>query len=102
MDDNVHDLDAQSWQAIKQAVAESTWIPPEYTCDDWVNDVCRFLRKHPLDIDGTGRAGVVVPAIPTQAMCFAGQEKAREWPKFPLRISPIYQAMLAAAPTNES
>lgn len=42
----------------------------------------------------------LVPVEPTQAMCQAGQDKAREWPKFPLRISPIYQAMLAAAPKS--
>jgi hypothetical protein len=38
------------------------------------------------------------PAVPTQAMCTAGQEKAREWPTFPLRISAIYRAMVEAAP----
>lgn len=31
-------------------------------------------------------------------MCQAGQWKANEWPKFPLRISPIWKAMVAAAP----
>lgn len=40
----------------------------------------------------------LVPITPTQAMCQAGQWKAKEWPKFPLRISPIYQAMIAEAP----
>jgi hypothetical protein len=40
----------------------------------------------------------IVPKVPTQEMCQQGQWKANEWPKFPLRISPIYQAMLAAAP----
>lgn len=44
---------------------------------------------------------VTVPKIPTQAMCQAGQEKAREWRRFPLRISPIYQAMLTAATHQE-
>lgn len=43
----------------------------------------------------------IVPIVPTQAMCQAGQWKARDWPKFPLRISPIYQAMLAAAPSAD-
>jgi len=41
----------------------------------------------------------LVPVEPTQPTCIAGQDKAREWPCFPLRISPIYTAMLAAAPT---
>lgn len=40
----------------------------------------------------------VVPDEPTQQMCQEGQWKAKEWPKFPLRIVPIYQAMLNAAP----
>lgn len=40
----------------------------------------------------------LVPIEPTQAMCQEGQWKANEWPKFPLRISPIYQAMIFAAP----
>lgn len=40
----------------------------------------------------------VVPDVPTQVMCQEGQWKAREWPKFPLRIVPIYQAMISAAP----
>jgi hypothetical protein len=43
----------------------------------------------------------LVPVEPTQAMCQAGQNKASEWPKFPLRINPIYQAMLSAAPSPE-
>lgn len=44
---------------------------------------------------------VLVPVEPTQAMCQEGQWKAREWPKFPLRIVPIWKAMLAAAPTPQ-
>lgn len=43
----------------------------------------------------------LVPETPTQEMCQQGQWKAKEWPKFPLRISPIYQAMLDAAPSPE-
>lgn len=38
----------------------------------------------------------LVPIEPTQQMCQMGQEKS--WPRFPLRIVPIYQAMLKAAP----
>jgi hypothetical protein len=44
----------------------------------------------------------LVPIEPTQAMCQAGQIKAREWPTFPLRILPIYQAMLSAAPPADT
>jgi hypothetical protein len=40
----------------------------------------------------------IVPIHPDSDMCVAGQWKAREWARFPLRIAPIYQAMLAAAP----
>lgn len=45
---------------------------------------------------------VMVPLVPTQQMCQQGQWKAREWPKFPLRIGPIYRAMLEAAPKPPS
>ena len=39
------DLDALAWASIKQAAAESNWIPHEhYTANDWTNDVCAFLR----------------------------------------------------------
>ena len=40
---------------------------------------------------------VLVPIEPTQQMCQEGQWKAQEWPRFPLRIVPIWKAMLAAA-----
>lgn len=50
---------------------------------------------------GVAEGFVIVPKVPTQAMCQAGQWKAREWPKFPLRISPIYEAMIAAAPSAD-
>jgi hypothetical protein len=40
----------------------------------------------------------LVPIEPTQQMCQEGQWKAQEWPKFPLRIVPIWKAMLEAAP----
>lgn len=40
----VIDLDAADWSAIQEAAAESKWIPPEYFRNDWVSDVCRFLR----------------------------------------------------------
>ena len=46
---------------------------------------------------GVPEGYALVPLTPTQAMCQAGQWKAQECPKFPLRIVPIYQAMLAAA-----
>lgn len=39
------DLDIGMWEAIKQAAGESKWIPEEYYMNDWVSDVCRFLRE---------------------------------------------------------
>jgi len=39
----------------------------------------------------------LVPIEPTQQMCQEGQWKAQEWPRFPLRIAPIWKAMVAAA-----
>ena len=38
------DLDAVFWDQIIRAAGESDWIPPEYYTNDWVNDVCHFLR----------------------------------------------------------
>lgn len=43
----VVDLDAENWKAIKQAATESKWMPPEYFMNDWVSDVCQFLREGP-------------------------------------------------------
>lgn len=41
----VFDLDKNCWDSIKQASKESTWIPKEYFMNDWVSDVCEFLRN---------------------------------------------------------
>lgn len=38
------DLTNVAWRQIQQAAAESKWIPPEYYGNDWVADVCDFLR----------------------------------------------------------
>ena len=80
----------------------------EYKMSD-IADVLRAVLAHPEKLMGepvawrAHREGdtVQVPREPTQVMCQAGQEKAREWPKFPLRISAIYRAMLAAAPSAQ-
>lgn len=45
--DAVMDLDAIDWASILQAASESTWMPPEYMRNDWVADVCAFLRERP-------------------------------------------------------
>lgn len=40
----------------------------------------------------------LVPVQPTQEMCQVAQWKLREWPRYPFRVAPVYQAMLDAAP----
>ena len=30
---------------IKEAALKSNWIPPEYYMNDWVSDVCYFLKE---------------------------------------------------------
>lgn len=41
------DLDAHFWGNIQKAAAQATWMPEQYTVNDWVNDVCAFLRDGP-------------------------------------------------------
>lgn len=43
--ENAIDVSATDWAAIQEAASESTWMPPEYMRNDWVADVCRFLRE---------------------------------------------------------
>lgn len=40
----IWDLDAEFWKQIKQAARNSSWIPEEYVMNDWVSDVCHYLR----------------------------------------------------------
>lgn len=40
----VVDLGQQAWASIMQAAGESAWMPPEYMMNEWVSDVCSFLR----------------------------------------------------------
>lgn len=42
--ESVIDLDALDWESVKEAAAESKWMPPEYMRNEWVADVCEFLR----------------------------------------------------------
>lgn len=44
---NMIDVSATDWAAIQEAASQSTWMPPEYMRNDWVDDVCRFLREGP-------------------------------------------------------
>lgn len=41
------DLDRVFLDAVKQAVAEQTWMPAEYVANDWQADVLDFLRNGP-------------------------------------------------------
>lgn len=40
----IMDLDVIGFELIKRAADASNWIPKQYTCSDWINDVCNFLR----------------------------------------------------------
>lgn len=41
----VIDIEEVFWESIKKAANESNWIPKEhYFMNDWVADVCRFLK----------------------------------------------------------
>lgn len=51
MAEAVIDLEALAWAQITQAASESTWMPPEYMANDWLSDVCDFLRKGPAAFD---------------------------------------------------
>lgn len=48
---NVIDLDAANWENIQKAADESSWMPNEYMRNEWVSDVCNFLKygraEHP-------------------------------------------------------
>jgi hypothetical protein len=39
------DIDKEFWKSIKQAASESKWMPEEYFMNDWVSDVCEYLRN---------------------------------------------------------
>lgn len=51
---DVIDLDAVDWETIQQAADESNWMPNEYMRNDWIADVCNFLKY--------GRADTSPPA----------------------------------------
>jgi len=40
----VVDLSQADWESIQQAASDSPWMPKEYMQNDWVSDVCSFLR----------------------------------------------------------
>lgn len=41
----VFDLEKLAIEQIKDAAKESKWIPAEYYMNDWIYDVCEYLRN---------------------------------------------------------
>lgn len=41
------DIEGSYWDEIKQAASTSNWIPKEYFMNDWVSDICDFLKFEP-------------------------------------------------------
>ena len=48
-DEGFIDLEMVSWNAIKEAMAKSPWIPEEYCMNDIVADIIHFLTEPELD-----------------------------------------------------
>lgn len=42
--DQAIDLDKLDWEQVLTAARESKWMPPKYTRNDWLADICRYLR----------------------------------------------------------
>ena len=64
----IMDLDKIAWDAICQAASENTWMPPEYMRNDWLEDVCAFLRT-----------GHVIPPRTEQEIVNQTNQLAREF-----------------------
>jgi hypothetical protein len=47
-EDRVIDLERNAFEVLKQAAAESKWMPPEYCMNDWLSDCADFLRNGSL------------------------------------------------------
>lgn len=95
------DLDAEFWRSIKGSAEKSPWIPREhYFMNDWVSDVCRFLRE-PQDpewqrIESAPKDGTPILAFGPLPGCNAddhGWQGVREtkWKCYP-KGSPGYAA----------
>ncbi|MEO7326514.1 MAG: hypothetical protein ABIW82_16970 [Dokdonella sp.] len=56
----VIDLYALAWESIMQAASESKWMPEEYFQNDWVSDVCGWLRDGFPDPSTAAKPVVVV------------------------------------------
>lgn len=79
------DLDKVAWAMIQAAadVGYQTWMPKEYTANDWQSDVCAFLR--------TGTLGDLPPVHP-----IAPREELVELVRF-LRSACAVEAVFSAA-----
>lgn len=97
------DLDAVAMQQMRQAAAESTWMPAEYSGSDWISDVCRWLRdgppqpepKRPAFLDEIDRAKEHVASWP-QWMKDATVSAAATLPV----TEPKREALRGLAPTH--
>lgn len=38
-------IEEENWKAIKEAASKSKWIPEDYFMNDWVFDVCEYLKN---------------------------------------------------------
>lgn len=57
----VIDLDAVDWETIQQAADESNWMPNEYMRNEWVADVCNFLKYGLADASPPASVSAVLP-----------------------------------------
>lgn len=74
----VMDMDQSDWDSIQQAARESKWMPPEYMRNDWVADVCEFLRNgHPEpDSDRAVNAVLIAEGVYGDSRYHAFYERA--------------------------
>jgi hypothetical protein len=59
----VIDLDAVDWETIQQAADESNWMPNEYMRNEWVADVCNFLKYGRADPSPTAPVAAIDPVL---------------------------------------
>ena len=61
------DLDVVDWETIQKAADESNWMPNEYMRNEWVADVCNFLKYGRADTSPPAPVAVVLPERLTPA-----------------------------------
>jgi len=87
------DCDKEDFLAILQAAADSTWMPDCYMRNDWVSDVCRFLREGPAAFLAPAPAAAkpstccpgehLVPMHSTDTKLCTGCKTEKHWPLEP-------------------